>query len=809
MVRNGCKILGMVALVMAVITGSAFTAFAVNHSGTISVDETWKKADNPHIITGDVYVQNSVVRPTLTIEPGCNVLFNAGTSLHIGWSSHGKLIAKGTASQKITFTSNLASKTAGDWDEIDFWVDPSGSWMKHCIVEYGGGGTRNASIYLGTGAAVTNVKIDNCMIRKSQTYGVNVADSAKRLSSFRWNKINNCGLHPVNIFGDYVSCLGVGNSYSGNNPNCIRVNSDTVTTTQTWLDQGVPYCMTGNLWVQHSANSPVLTMAPGVTLLMPQGSDIQVGRSWAGALMAVGTAAKPVTFTSIVQPGYHGDWLGVRFYDNSIDAQNKLINCVVEHGGGNGYGNIYLSNCSVEITNSKCRKSSSDGIYFDNGGFPTNFTGNTIEDSWDHALYLYGEYLRALSTGNTYLNNEINEVQVIGDEVVTTGTWPAGIPLHLTGDLHIRLNGGNPVITIAPGAIIKADPNTRITVGASWPGGLIAKGDPCNTILFTAWRTDTTGGALDSDNDISIDSSIPGDWKGIEFYSQTTLGSEVTNCTLEYGGSSGSGIIYINSTNSVRIDRNTIRHSLSNGIYVTTASPEITKNLITNNRFNGIFTTGAGTSPKIYNNHIMYNNNGVWAQTNAFPLVGGSKKNANTFEGNRIFGVENTSAAISLDAKNNWWGNVSGPSGQGPGSGDAVGTFVDFSNFRKKPMAWVCIDKFWTVNPNNEKPKNKFKAGNPIGYRVRYSMRNGSENAKTMVTPLGKSFILLTDGTNVTHTLPKSRKLKKLSGFCYEADFDWNGVIPNSAVTKKIYPWIKLAVPERFDKVKGQFEIVP
>ena len=270
-----------------------------------------------------------------------------------------------------------------------------------------------------------------------------------------------------------------------------------------------------------------------------------------------------------------------------------------------------------------------------NGGFPSKFTWNTIEDSWDHAIYMYGEYLRHLNSNNTYRNNEVNEVQVIADEVVTTGTWPAGLPYHITGDQHIRLNGGNPIITIAPGAIFKFDPGRRITVGWSWPGGLIAMGNPCNTILFTSWRTNTQNGVAGS-GDISTD-SVPGDWKGLEFYSQTTAGSGVRNCTLEYGGNNNAGLIYISTTPNVLVDRNTLRYSWTNGVYVTAASPDITKNLIVHNRWNGIFTTGAGTSPKIYNNHIMHNNNGVWAVGNSFPIVGGTKNNANTFCGNRGF----------------------------------------------------------------------------------------------------------------------------------------------------------------------------
>ncbi len=51
--------------------------------------------------------------------------------------------------------------------------------------------------------------------------------------------------------------------------------------------------------------------------------------------------------------------------------------------------------------------------------------------------------------------------------------------------------------------------------------------------------------------------------------------------------------------------------------------------------------------------------------------------NCNKIIGNATSGVENTDAAV-LDATDNWWGDASGPSGAGPGTGDAVVGNVDF-----------------------------------------------------------------------------------------------------------------------------------
>ena len=79
---------------------------------------------------------------------GVEVKFDSDKSLQI----NGELIAQGTSSNKITFTSNLSSPAAGDWGGIVFEDESidaivsndleyiSGSIIKSCIVEYAGPG---------------------------------------------------------------------------------------------------------------------------------------------------------------------------------------------------------------------------------------------------------------------------------------------------------------------------------------------------------------------------------------------------------------------------------------------------------------------------------------------------------------------------------------------------------------------------------------------------------------------------------------------------------------------------------------------
>lgn len=112
--------------------------------GLISVDTIWMASNSPYIVTGNTLV-NSGVR--LTIEPGVTVKFTTGTALQI----NGKLIAQGTGSNPIVFTSSQLHPAPGNWAYIlfsDSSVDATydvdgnytgGSILEHAVVEYAGG----------------------------------------------------------------------------------------------------------------------------------------------------------------------------------------------------------------------------------------------------------------------------------------------------------------------------------------------------------------------------------------------------------------------------------------------------------------------------------------------------------------------------------------------------------------------------------------------------------------------------------------------------------------------------------------------
>lgn len=132
-------------MTILLLISATVSTFATDVSGLISSDTVWTFANNPYIVTGNILVNNGV---TLTIESGVIVKFNSGLSMQID----GTLIAQGTSSDSITFTSNTVD-TAGAWGYIYFsdtstdavfqndinGIYLSGSILEYCIIQYAGG----------------------------------------------------------------------------------------------------------------------------------------------------------------------------------------------------------------------------------------------------------------------------------------------------------------------------------------------------------------------------------------------------------------------------------------------------------------------------------------------------------------------------------------------------------------------------------------------------------------------------------------------------------------------------------------------
>jgi hypothetical protein len=162
-------------------------------------------------------VANQNAPPTLTIEPGVTIKFGPGAYLRIDGSSGttpavGALVAVGTATQRITFTSSAATPAPGDWYGIWFGKQPrSNTRMDHTIVEFAGKtpsgsgldscvptgqtGPNDAAIRIA-GGEPTSVFITNTEIKSSQRHGIDRGFRSDTKPSFL----------PTNTFTNVPGC---------------------------------------------------------------------------------------------------------------------------------------------------------------------------------------------------------------------------------------------------------------------------------------------------------------------------------------------------------------------------------------------------------------------------------------------------------------------------------------------------------------------------------------------------------------------------------------------------------------------------
>jgi hypothetical protein len=504
------------------------------HSGTISVSETWYPAGNPHIITGDVSVQDASNSPILTIMPGCIVEFQGDYELYTGYTEAGAIVANGKpdVDSGIVFTTTASPKTPGSWDAVGvYYRATSATSFDYCTFEYGGSATNRGAFYVDG----VSPKLQHSTIAHSASDGAMLQSDAS-FAAFTGNTISNCGGHALEMYPDYVRLLGGSNTFTGNTNNDILLHGGTVSTTGTWLNQGVPYVIAGDISVQDASNSPVLTIAPGCSLKFNGDYEFYTGYTEPGAIVAEGTSSAPIVFSTTANPKTPGSWDAVGVYYRATSA-TSFDYCTFEYGGSaTNRGSFYVDAATPKLQHSTITQSASGGAMLQSDASFAAFTGNTISNCGSHAIEMYPEHVKTLGSGNTYTGNTNNDILVHNGNVSTTGTWSnQGVPYTLAGNVTVQDASNSPVLTIAPGNTVRLQAGVELYCGYTEPGGIVADGTT-GQITFTS----------------SIGSPSPGDWGSISFYYRA-MDSQclLKNCRILYGGDHHANVFIENALPTV------------------------------------------------------------------------------------------------------------------------------------------------------------------------------------------------------------------------------------------------------------------
>jgi len=374
------------------------TGTPVEHQGTVSAAETWV-ASSPHLIKGPL-----TLRAPVTVE-GCAVV-RVAAGLSVGVDSGGSLVTAGSAERPVRFEPAEQGKP---WGQIR--VSAPGTARLSWTTFSGGGASSflDGTLYVGNSTALPGLRplfVDHVTIQGSSSPGVWLAGTTGFAEGATDLVVTGSGSQdqpePLALNPNALGTVPRG-TYTGNRSDAIFVSS-TVASSSIWYlgqnatlrDVGVPYRVDG-LRVGNSDAQATLTVEAGVELRFTQGQTLEIydARS---ALIAAGTSARPVVFTSARATPAPGDWTGLRF--GGLNAQDSLENVRVLYAGGScqcsSFGCNYLQGTfdvssaillftqppRAFITGSRIEHSAGHGILRGwNGAADVSFLGsNTFAD---------------------------------------------------------------------------------------------------------------------------------------------------------------------------------------------------------------------------------------------------------------------------------------------------------------------------------------------------------------------------------------------------------------------------------------------
>lgn len=398
------------------VTCQAPTGAPVVHDTPITADETWS-ADSLHVVQGVLDVRDGA---TLTIAPCAVVQLakDAGLNLGVGTASPGTLLAEGTATEPIRFERQDA---ASAWSTIS--LESQGTARLRYVTLEGGGsdaGAEYATLIAsgnGTVPVLQSLLVDHVTVTDSVGYGVVLEQEAAFAAGSTDLVISGSGQnamlgepYPLKLDQNALGTIPTG-VYTGNATDAIdiapegvqgSVTGTGIVASETLPARGVPYHVdhgaTGSMRIEDGT----LTIEPGVTLQFAPAMRFEITHATGttvspATLVAVGTAAAPITFTSDAQVPAAGDWDGLWFGEIANGA-NRLDHVDLDYAGADCLCTLVSCNDvntfagailftqppapGFSITNTAISHSAGHGIVrgWQSDSMPSFAAGNTFTD---------------------------------------------------------------------------------------------------------------------------------------------------------------------------------------------------------------------------------------------------------------------------------------------------------------------------------------------------------------------------------------------------------------------------------------------
>jgi hypothetical protein len=515
-------------------------------------------------------------------------------------------------------------------DSIYFWGRRSHSSYAHSGVIRFELGSSNSSMKF--------VSLDSMGTGYYGQGAIRIADNISITNSLIKNSYSN----GITILADSLSPTISNNRFAGNesdrtiysnsglmtnvsnNTNAIIEVIATINKNASWQKQGNGSYFKSNTVTLNAGKT--LTVQPGVRVLFPNYASIFTVN---GTLIANGTTNDSIYFWGTRSHSSYAHSGVIRFELGSSNSSMKFVSLDSMGTGYYGQGAIRIAD-NISITNSLIKNSYSNGITILADSLSPTISNNTFfGNETDRTIYGTLNNFTNFNTNKNCILYFINST-ISGN---TTIRYPGSNSYYLfKNNLSIP---SNTTLTIEPGVLL--DFNTNFA-SISISGTLRALGSESSNVNFTRFNSIGTnyGGSITFNNNSS----------GI-----------INNASFTRLGNSSNAIV-INSNVNLKISSIVVSDNANTGIRIAGSSPLITNSTITKN-VTGISVTSG--KPIFTNCNILANSS---------------------------FGINNISTTDTVDARNCWWGHLSGPlhSTTNPtGLGNTVSNRVLYTPWRNQP----------------------------------------------------------------------------------------------------------------------------
>jgi len=306
------------------------------------------------------------------------------------------------------------------------------------------------------------------------------------------------------------------------------------------------------------AVNSTLTIEPGCTVTFTNNGYLKVGEANNGAIIANGTADKPIRFTTALytQAGsgtftaQSGSWYGLYFGERNMVNTTSLRHCIFEGAGKNNTPCIELYKTTLDLESSIIRDCAGIGVKAGLLSSFKKFSYNELSRCGGFLLSGIPEALVELDKTNTLAPNNNKNIALMGGSIEFDCTLTKQtIPYTVLGNIYVE----NAVLTIEKGITLNFTNETSLNIGKEQRAALVAIGTAAEPIRLTS----------------AASSPQAGDWQGLLFYEKnSSTQTHLKYVTIDYAGKAigtAEGAIYTYSP--IFVENSIIKNSQTYGIW--------------------------------------------------------------------------------------------------------------------------------------------------------------------------------------------------------------------------------------------------